>query len=121
MFKNAPRLLGAFFFISSEKEFNTLKGLVNFLEEHMLSCSYKKFLGIDCPGCGFQRSLILLLEGEFAESFRLFPALIPILFMFIFLFLHLIIKFRSGAKVLLTLFVVNIAIMITNFILKLTL
>lgn len=97
-----------------------LKGVIEFLEEHMLSCSYQRLLGVDCPGCGFQRSLVLLLKGEFMASITLFPALIPILFMFIFLIFHLIFKFKTGAKILLIIFIVNVSIMLTNFIYKLT-
>lgn len=87
----------------------------------MLSCSYNKLLGVDCPGCGFQRSLILLLSGEFKESFLMFPALIPFLGMILFLGIHLIVKFKAGHKVILFMFVANITIMLTNFIIKLTL
>lgn len=85
----------------------------------MLSCSYNRLFGIECPGCGFQRSLVLLLKGEFVESVKTFPALIPILLMFLFLMVHLIVKLKIGARILLTMFIANIAIMLINFIYKL--
>ncbi|MCH5305411.1 MAG: DUF2752 domain-containing protein [Rikenella sp.] len=44
----------------------------------LMPCAYRQLLGIDCPFCGAQRSALLLLQGRFTESFRLFPALVPI-------------------------------------------
>lgn len=35
--------------------------------------------GLPCPGCGLTRSGLLLLTGNFAESFRMHPLLIPLL------------------------------------------
>jgi hypothetical protein len=45
----------------------------------MLPCAYKSLLGIDCPLCGGQRSLLLLLKGDMAGSFRMYPPLVPVL------------------------------------------
>lgn len=47
----------------------------------MLPCAYKEIFGIDCPTCGAQRSLALLLEGDIIESFKMYPPLIPVLFL----------------------------------------
>ena len=43
-----------------------------------MPCAYRELLGIDCPFCGGQRSVLLLLQGRFRESFVLFPALLPL-------------------------------------------
>lgn len=53
--------------------------LIAWLENNMVPCQYNLFFGISCPMCGFQRSLVELLKGNFIESFLLFPALIPFL------------------------------------------
>lgn len=45
----------------------------------MLPCPTKSFAGIDCPGCGMQRSLLHLFRGEWAEAFWMYPALYPML------------------------------------------
>jgi len=42
-------------------------------------CAYKNLFGIDCPACGTQRSLALLVRGDLAESFHMYPPLIPVL------------------------------------------
>lgn len=43
-----------------------------------MPCAYKQLFGIDCPFCGGQRAVGLLLEGRVAESLRMFPALLPL-------------------------------------------
>ena len=45
----------------------------------MLPCALKQLFGIDCPTCGAQRSFALLLEGNFSDSFFMYPPLIPVL------------------------------------------
>jgi hypothetical protein len=67
----------------------------------LFPCAYKQLFGIDCPMCGFQRSFILLLEGNFRESFYLYPALIPTLALIGFFAVHLISKKTIGKKFLL--------------------
>lgn len=93
-------------------------GLISFLEEHLLSCHWKKNYGIECMGCGIQRSIILILKGEFVEAFYMYPAIYTLMILFGYLLLHLKFSFKMGHKVLLWLFIINITIMLTNFILK---
>ncbi|MFW0714921.1 DUF2752 domain-containing protein [Pedobacter sp. N23S346] len=60
--------------------------LINFfdwLQNHLISCPFKALTGIDCPGCGFQRSLIALFKGDFHTSWSLYPSTIPLIFLFI--------------------------------------
>ena len=73
--------------------------IINWLENNMLACPYKKYFGLDCLGCGMQRSFLALLKGNFVESFYLYPALVPMIFMFLFLIAHLIFKFKNGGNV----------------------
>ena len=93
--------------------------VVEWLESHLLSCSYKKYLGVECPGCGMQRSFIELLKGNFYESLVLYPALMPTLFLIIYLIIHLIFKFKNGALILKIVFILNATIMVLNYIYKL--
>lgn len=37
---------------------------------HLLPCLFKSITGLSCPGCGIQRSFLLLLNGDIAASFR---------------------------------------------------
>lgn len=53
--------------------------MITWLQNHLLPCAFKTLFGIDCPICGFQRSFLLLLQGRFADSFKMYPPLIPCL------------------------------------------
>lgn len=95
-----------------------LSSIIEWLEQNMLSCFYKKYFGLECFGCGMQRSLVALLKGELLESFTLFPALLPTLLMLLFLPLHLIFKFKHGAAILKYCFIFTAAIMVISFVIK---
>lgn len=66
----------------------------------MLACPSAKYLHLPCPGCGMQRSLLLLLNGQLAASLRMHPAGLPFLALVLFLPLHLRFRFRRGAAVI---------------------
>jgi len=93
---------------------------IEWIESHMLSCSYVSTFGVECPGCGMQRAFVELLKGNFVESFKLFPALLPMIFLFVYLALHLKFKFEKGAKVLLITFIITVATMVISYIIKIT-
>lgn len=95
-----------------------LIGIVDWLERHMLACPSKAFIGLDCPGCGIQRSFISLLRGNCLESFYLYPALIPILMMLIFTGLHLKYNFQKGAEIIKWLQFFCAIIILINYIYK---
>jgi hypothetical protein len=80
------------------------------LKQHLLTCPSKYFFHIDCPGCGLQRSIVALLEGNVGESLRLYPATVPIVFMLVYVALHLKFDFRNGAAVIRMTFILNAAI-----------
>ncbi|WP_443901185.1 DUF2752 domain-containing protein, partial [Odoribacter laneus] len=56
--------------------------MLEWLEAHQLSCWIKSVIGIECPGCGMQRAVLLLIKGEFLASFRIYPGLFPLLLFF---------------------------------------
>ena len=64
--------------------------MITWLHKHMLPCAYKYFFGIDCPICGAQRSMLLLLQGNFIESFKTYPPLIFLLTLIFFAIAYLI-------------------------------
>lgn len=93
-----------------------MEKLIEWLEAHQQPCYYKKFLGIECLGCGMQTAFILLLKGEFIASFLTYPALLPVLFLIVFLVLHLIFRFRKGARILKFSFIFTLAVMIFHYV-----
>jgi Protein of unknown function (DUF2752) len=103
---------------SANKTMSTWDQIVAFIEQHLWTCPTKKYLNIDCPGCGFQRSFVHLLRGEWEASFALYPALVPILMMFLLLGLHLKYDFKHGALALRVLFAVNMVIVLVSYVIK---
>lgn len=94
--------------------------MLEWFERHMLPCPVKQTIGIDCPGCGMQRSIIELLRGNIVESFYSYPALLPLIAMIIFLILHLKFDFKHGALILKIAFVINAIIISLSYIITLT-
>ena len=94
-------------------------GFVDWLEKRQLPCFYKSVLGVECPGCGMQRALIALLQGDFVGSLKLYPALIPTIVMLGLLLVHIFYNLKHGAKTLVSLFIFNVVIIIISYIYKL--
>ena len=84
----------------------------------MFPCFFKKYIGIDCPGCGVQRAIKALLEGNIEQSLVYYPMLIPLLGMFAYLAFHIKFKFFHGHKVLLILFIANTIGIVITYLLK---
>ncbi len=93
--------------------------LLENLEKFMLPCLWKKYFNIECIGCGMQRSISLILQGNFAAAFKMYPAIYTIILMFVILVLHIKFQFKYGAKILLALFIINVTIATINYTLKL--
>ena len=92
--------------------------VVDWLEQYLLPCPSKFFFGMDCPGCGMQRSALALFRGNFVESLTLYPALLPMLFTLVFLGLHLRYKFPNGARTLQYSYFFATLIAVTSYIVK---
>ncbi len=89
-------------------------------EDIMLPCMNKQLFGIDCPGCGTQRAVSLLLQGDFSAAFTMFPAIYTTIALFLLLGLHIVDKRRSYQKILIAVAIINAVIMIISYIYKMT-
>ncbi|MGW9686875.1 DUF2752 domain-containing protein [Flagellimonas sp. 2504JD1-5] len=87
-------------------------------EDLMLPCLNKKLLGIDCPGCGMQRSIQLLFQGEFLAAFKMYPAIYPIFALLAFLGSTFFIKYRNEHQIKLFLILLTAATIVTSYIIK---
>ena len=92
-----------------------------FIADYLLPCAYKSLFGIECPVCGFQRSFLLLLQGKFIESIKMYAPLIPLL---ILIFIALLRKIQPewiGKKRLSIYSLVVLTIIFINYIIELIL
>ena len=90
------------------------------LEDYMLPCLSKQLLGIECFGCGFQRSIVLLFKGEFIAAFKMYPGIYPLLMLGVFLAFNFFFKIKNAEKIKITLVVLSIAFIVINYVLKIT-
>ncbi len=88
------------------------------LEKFMLPCFSKKTFGIDCPGCGVQRSLALLFQGDFIAAFKMYPAIYSLLFLFGFLILNFFYSIKYANIIINLSAFISIFLILINYILK---
>lgn len=96
-----------------------LLNITSWLESHQFPCPFKLLTNFDCPGCGIQRSFVLLMKGDVPASFFMYPAFIPIILLFAALILHLILKIRNGAIILKYMYFFCTGIILVSYIYKL--
>lgn len=90
--------------------------IIDWLETHQMSCFFVRAFGIECPGCGTQRAFILLLKGDFFQSFQTYPPLVLFIFLFGLLFVHLIFKFKNGGLWLKYTFLITAVVVLASFV-----
>ncbi|MFM1877935.1 MAG: hypothetical protein RLZZ241_801 [Bacteroidota bacterium] len=87
-------------------------------ESQMLPCLSKQVLNLECPGCGLQRSIALLLQGQFWESLVMYPGLYPMILFFGFAFADYFFNFRKGYQFVNVLGILSVGVILINFIFK---
>ncbi|RZL50815.1 MAG: DUF2752 domain-containing protein [Pedobacter sp.] len=93
-------------------------GFIHWLEHNLLTCPFKANTGLDCPGCGIQRSILALMQGDVVTSFKLYPATMPILGLLIFTLVHLKFDLKNGAFIIKMLYIAIALIIVINYIYK---
>ncbi|PCJ98473.1 MAG: hypothetical protein COA50_02030 [Flavobacteriaceae bacterium] len=84
----------------------------------MLPCLNKRIFGIECPGCGLQRSMAFLLKGDFLEAFKMYPAIYTLILLFSFLMINNFVKIKHANKIIIGLSISSVVLILTNYILK---
>lgn len=90
------------------------------MEEFMFPCLNKQLFGIDCPGCGAQRALSMVLQGDFTAAFKMYPAIYSLLLLLFFLIVNLFFKFKADWQVKTGLIILNAVIIIGAYIYKMS-
>jgi hypothetical protein len=88
------------------------------LEDVLLPCINKKIFGFDCMGCGFQRAILFLIKGDFVAAFKMYPAIYTLIFLGVYILLNLYFKFKKASTIIRYLAIINIIIIIGNYIIK---
>ncbi len=88
------------------------------IERYMLPCLNKQLFGLDCPGCGLQRSFILLFKGNFIEAFYMYPAIYTLVLLAVFLGFNHFYKFKYDTRFKNVLIVLNVSVIVISYIYK---
>lgn len=89
-------------------------------EEYMLPCLNKAFLGFECPGCGLQRAVVLLFQGEFTAAFHMYPPIYTLIPLFGFVFFNAIKPIKNSHRIILTLAILNVVVIFGSYIIKIS-
>jgi len=87
-------------------------------EDYMLPCLNKKLLGVECIGCGLQRSVALLFKGQLVDAFYMYPAIYPMIFLFVFIIFDYFLTIKNSEKIKISLAALILIAAVTNYILK---
>jgi hypothetical protein len=88
------------------------------LEDFMLPCLNKEFLGVECPGCGLQRAVAMLFQGDFTGALYMYPALYTLILLFGFLLADRFFSFRHANKINILLMISSVVLILVNFLTK---
>ena len=90
------------------------------LDDFMLPCLNKTLFGVDCLGCGIQRSISLIFQGQFVAAYKMYPAIFTLFVLAIFLIFNLFIKFKHDYKIKMGLTILNVIIVVISYLFKIT-
>ncbi|NMH86081.1 DUF2752 domain-containing protein [Flavivirga algicola] len=88
------------------------------LDDYMLPCLNKKLFGVECMGCGLQRSIALILKGQFIDAFYMYPAIYSLIILFLYIGINIFFKFKHSNKIIGGLAILTVAIIIVSYIIK---
>lgn len=84
----------------------------------MLPCLNKKLFGVECFGCGMQRSISLIFKGEFVEAFFMYPAIYSLILLLLTSGLNIFFKFKHSNKIITWLAIITVATIIISYLIK---
>ncbi|MCM4153147.1 DUF2752 domain-containing protein [Arenibacter sp. N53] len=81
----------------------------------MLPCMNKQIFGIECPGCGFQRSISYLVDGNFIEALKIYPAIYTLILLGGFIAASFMFNIKNSFKIKIYLLYLNAGIIIVSY------
>lgn len=97
-----------------------LSVLTTGFEDYMIPCVNKKIFGVECLGCGMQRSIVHLFSGEFALAFKVYPAIYTIFLLLAVVSVNFFVKFKFDYQIKISLVVINAVVMVASYFIKMS-
>lgn len=88
------------------------------VEDHLLTCSFKENFGVECLGCGTQRSFLALMKGDVVQSFIYNPGVLLILLTLLISFVVYKYFPKYSFRTIVTSFSVTVIAMTVSYVLK---
>jgi len=95
-----------------------MSSLSDWFTDNHGSCIMKSATGMDCPGCGGQRSFSALLAGDFATAWELFPPIFPVVLTVLVILTGLIFRFPHYQRTIKYAAYVTFAFIFVNYVVK---
>ncbi|MBT8187665.1 MAG: DUF2752 domain-containing protein [Croceitalea sp.] len=89
------------------------------LTDYMLPCLNKQLFGFECPGCGLQRAVIFLIQGEFLAAFKMYPAIYTLIPLFGLLIFNKFLSLKYANQIIIALSIASVSLIMINYIFKL--
>lgn len=88
-------------------------------EDYMIPCLNKKLFGFECMGCGLQRSVALIFNGEFVAAFFMYPAIYSLIALIVCIVVNIFFKFKHAIRIINILAITSVIIIVVNYLIKL--
>ena len=88
-------------------------------EDFMIPCLNKKLFGFECMGCGLQRSVALIFNGEFVAAFFMYPAIYTLIALIVCIVVNIFFKFKHATKIINILAITSVIIIVVSYLIKL--
>ena len=89
------------------------------LQDHMLPCVSKQVFGVECPGCGLQRSIAFLINGDFIAAFQMYPAIFTLIPLIMIVVINKLVPFKYAQRLTIYLSISSVALILINFLINL--
>lgn len=97
---------------------SALSYIIGKADSILIPCPFKYLTKLDCPGCGFQRSVLALIQGDIEKSFHLYPPAIPFLLGVLIGISSYVFRWNKNSKMLKSVYLTAGFIILINYIYK---
>lgn len=89
------------------------------MEQLMLPCISKLIFNFPCPGCGVQRALFYIFQGDLINALFMYPAIYPLIILGLLLVGQPFLKIKYYGKMLNISSIVSVGTILINYIIEL--